>query len=169
MSSGKLAAPVSIHKTHRVDLFDCGSPELNDYLQKFALANHQSGLARSYVACRGKRIVGFYSLVFGSISHADATARASKGIPRHPIPIILIARLAVDKTEQGAGMGKGLVRDAMLRTLQAADIGGLRAILVHAKDQTAAEFYERFGFEPSPTNKQHLMMLMKDIRATFET
>ena len=124
----------------------------------------QTGAARTYVACRGKRVVGYYSLAFGSIEHQASTLRVRSGLARHPIPIMLLARLAVDATEQGKGIGKGLLKDALLRTLQAADIGGLRAVVVHAKEEPAKAFYTKFGFDASPLNEFHLMLLLKDLR-----
>ena len=127
-------------------------------------SNQQSGAARTYVACRGQRVVGYYSLAFGSIEHQAASARIRKGLARHPIPIMLLARLAVDVGEHGQGIGKGLLKDALLRTLQAANIAGLRALIVHAKDDSAKAFYERFGFESSPLDEYHLMLLLKDVR-----
>ncbi len=169
MTDPPLGKPTPLLKSHHLDEFESGSGELDDYLQRFALTNHQSGMARTYVACRGKRVVGFYSLAFGSIAHENASPRAAKGIARHPIPMMLLARLAVDTTRQGQGLGKGLLKDAMLRTLQAAEIGGLRIMLAHAKDESAARFCQRFGFESSPTNPLHQMLLLKDIRKTIES
>src|SRR5438105_1194372 len=95
-------------------------------------------------------------------------ARVAKGLARHPIPIILLARLAVDRGEQGKGLGAALLKDALLRAAQASDIIGCRAVLVHAKDQTAKAFYQRYGFEPSPVDDLHLYLLMKDLRASTE-
>jgi predicted N-acetyltransferase YhbS len=164
MSKAALEAPVLLQRFHECDDFDCGNPALNDYLRRFAWTNQQSGAARTYVACRGKRVVGYYSLAFGSIEHQAASPRVRKGLARHPIPIMLLARLAVDVTEQGQGIGKGLLKDALLRTLQAADIAGLRAVIVHAKDAQAKAFYEKFGFESSPLDEFHLMLLLKDVR-----
>ena len=164
MSNAALGVPVPLQTSHQSDDFDCGRTFLNDYLRRFAWINHQSGAARTYVSCRGRRIVGYYSLAFGSIEHAAASSRVRKGLARHPIPIMLLARLAVDVTEQGQGIGKGLLKDALLRNLQAADIGGLRALIIHAKDVHAKSFYERFGFESSPLDELHLMLLIKDIR-----
>ena len=166
MSSAALEAPVPLRRSHKCDDFDCGSPPLNDYLTRFAWINQQSGAARTYVTCRGKRIVGYYSLAFGSIEHEAASPRVRKGLARHPIPIMLLARLAVDVIEQGQGIGKGLLKDALLRTLQAADIGGLRALIVHAKDAQVKAFYEKFGFESSPLDEFHRMLLLKDMRKT---
>ena len=166
MSNAALEPPVPLGRSHKCDDFDCGRPALNDYLTRFAWINQQSGAARTYVACRGKRVVGYYSLAFGSIEHEAASPRVRKGLARHPIPIMLLARLAVDVNEQGQGIGKGLLKDALLRTLQAADIAGLRALIVHAKDAQAKAFYEKFGFEPSPLDELHLMLLLKDVRKT---
>jgi len=168
MTDPPLAKPMALLKSHRLDDFNSGSVVLDDYFRRFALTNHRAGMARTYIACRGKRVVGFYSIVFGSITHEDATPRTAKGIARHPIPMMLLARLAVDLTQQGQGVGKGLLKDAMLRTLQAAEIGGLRIMLAHAKDEQAAQFYQRFGFESSPTNSLHQMLLLKDIRKTID-
>jgi len=168
MSEGKLASPAPLQKSHILDKFDCGHEALNDYLRRFAFQNHRSGMLRSYVAARGKHVVGYYSLAFGGIDHKTGTARVTKGLPQHPIPVILLARLAVDVAEQGNGIGKGLLKDAILRTLQASEIGGLRAMLVHAKDQQAQAFYRKFGFESSPTNRLHLMLLTKDMRKSIE-
>ncbi len=164
MSSAELEVPVPLQRSHKCDDFDCGSPPLNDYLTRFAWTNQQSGAARTYVACRGKRVVGYYSLAFGSIENQAASPRVRKGLARHPIPIMLLARLAVDVTEHGQGIGKGLLKDALLRTLQAADIGGLRALIVHANDAQAKAFYKKFGFESSPLDQFHLMLLLKDVR-----
>jgi predicted N-acetyltransferase YhbS len=110
-------------------------------------------------------VVGYYTLAFGSISHEQAAPGIKKDLPGHPIPIILLARLAVDIREQGTGLGKGLLRDAMLRTVEAADIGGLRAMLTHAKDEKAKAFYKRYGFVESPISSLTLMLSIQDIRA----
>jgi len=151
---------------HEVDAFDCGKEPLDRFLQRFALTNQKAGSAQTYVACRGgRRAVGYYSLTVGSVEHADAPGRVRKGQPRHLIPVMLLARLAVDKVEQGRGLGRALLKDALLRTAQAADIAGIRALIVHAKDDEARAWYEKFDFEPSPTDPYHLFLLMKDLRA----
>jgi GNAT superfamily N-acetyltransferase len=166
MAESSLQAPVPLSRHHKCQDFDCGSLALNDYLRRFAWTNQQSGAARTYVACRGRRVVGYYSLAFGSIERDAASPRVRKGLARYPIPIMLLARLAVDIAEQRQGIGKGLLKDAMLRTLQAAEIGGLRALIVHAKNAQARAFYEKFGFERSPIDEYHLLLLLKDLRAT---
>jgi GNAT superfamily N-acetyltransferase len=164
-----LANPEAIGDDHDVSTFDCGQPALNDYLQKFALQNHRNQSARTYVACRGKQVVAYYTLAAGSVRREETTARVAKGLARHPVPIVLLARLAVDRQEQGRGLGAALLRDALLRAAQAADLIGCRAVLVHAKDQAARLFYQRYGFEPSPMDEMHLYLLIKDLKASLGT
>jgi GNAT superfamily N-acetyltransferase len=159
--------PLRIEKLrsdHAVDGFDCGREELNRFLARFALINQQAGAAQSYVAVSGEMVVGYYSLVVGEVAYDDAPGRLSKGLARHPVPIMLLTRLAVGSAWQGRGLGSGMLKDAMRRTLQAADIAGIRAFAVHAKDETARSFYEHFGFLPSPTDPLHLFLLIKDLR-----
>jgi GNAT superfamily N-acetyltransferase len=150
---------------HDTSAFDCGKEPLNRFLHRYALINQKAGSAQTYVVCADKAVAGYYSLAVGSVRHADAPGRAGKGLARHPVPVMILARLAVDSTRQGRGLGRLLLRDALLRTLQAADIAGIRAMLVHAKDDEAKAWYEGFDFEPSPTDPHHLFLLMKAIRA----
>ncbi len=160
------SAVQKLDASHDVDGFDCGKEPLDRFLQRHALVNQKAGSAQTYVVCRGEqRVAGYYSLAVGAVEHADATGRVSKGLARHPIPVMLLARLAIDRAEQGKGLGKALLKDALLRTAQAADIAGIRALLVHAKDDEARAWYEQFDFEPSPTDPYHLFLLMKDLRA----
>jgi GNAT superfamily N-acetyltransferase len=159
--------PLRIEKLrpdHRVANFDCGSEELNRFLARFALTNQQAGAAQTYVAVSEQAVVGYYSLTVGEVAYDDAPARLSKGLARHPVPIMLLARLAVSGGWQGRGIGAGLLKDAMQRTLQAADIAGIRAFAVHAKDENARQFYEHFGFAPSPTDPLHLFVLIKELK-----
>ena len=146
--------------------FDCGKEPLDRFLKRYALISQKSGSAQTYVVCRSEgRIVGYYSLAVGAAAHAQTPARVSKGLARHPVPVMLLARLAVDRSAQGQGLGKALLKDALLRTVQAAGIAGIRALLVHAKDDEARAWYERFDFEPSPTDPAHLFLLLKDLRS----
>jgi GNAT superfamily N-acetyltransferase len=155
----------AISAEHDASRFDCGGHEsLNDWLKRFALTNQKNESARTYVVHRNRLVVGYYSISAGSVSAEEAPARISKGLARHPIPVILLARLAVDKDEKGAGLGKALLKDALLRIAQAADIVGARAVLVHAIDEPAKKFYLHFDFEPSPIHELQLMLLMKDLR-----
>ena len=162
-----MSDPLRIEKLgpkHSLDGFDCGREELNRFLTRFALVNQQAGAAQTYVAVSGESVVGYYSLAVGEVACDDAPDRLRKGLARHPVPIMLLARLAVTNAWQGHGLGAGLLKDAMRRTLQAADIAGIRAFAVHAIDETARRFYEHFGFIPSPTDPLHLFLLIKDIR-----
>jgi GNAT superfamily N-acetyltransferase len=162
----QLTAIEKLDASHEVDAFDCGKEPLDRFLQRHAFVNQKADGAQTYVVCRGgRRVVGYYSLVVSSVEHADAPGRISKGLARHPIPVMLLARLAIDKSEQGRGLGKAMLKDAILRTAQAADIAGIRTMLVHAKDDEVRAWYESFDFEPSPTDPFHLFLLMKDIRA----
>ena len=121
--------------------------------------------SQTYIAVSDATVVGYYTIVAGEVRHADAPERVVKGMPRHPIPLLVLARLAVHSEWQGRGVGAGLLLDALERVLQVADIVGVRALSVHAKDDSAAEFYRHFGFVRSVTDKRHLFMLIKDIRA----
>jgi GNAT superfamily N-acetyltransferase len=149
---------------HAIEDFDCGRDELNRYLLRYAWANQQAGAAQTYVGLVGDAVAGYYTLAVGQITREEAPERLIKGLARHPVPIMLLARLAVDRRWQGQGAGKALLRDAMQRTVQAADIAGIRAFAVHAKDEEARRFYQKFDFIPSPTDPLHLFVLLKDVR-----
>jgi len=159
-------APAPLSEEHDCEGFDCGQALLNDWLRRHAIQNQRANAARTFVVCRAQecRVIGYYSLAVGAVDHAAAPARVRKGLAQHPIPVMVLARLAVDISHQGKKIGRGLLKDAILRTLQAADIAGIRAIFVHAKDDRARGFYERFGFESTPINPQQLMLLIKDCR-----
>lgn len=148
--------------------FDCGDVALNSFLHRFALVSQQSNSAQTYVCGYGGSVVGFYSLAVGSVDPAAAAPRVIKGVPRHPVPVMILARLAVDVAHQRVGLGRALLKDALRRTAQAADIAGIRALLVHAKDERARNWYLSFDFEPSPSDPLHLFLLMKDLRAALD-
>ena len=164
---GDLSSVERLDATHDVDSFDCGKEPLNRFLKRFALASQKAESARTYVVCRESAVLGYYSLATGAVEHASTPIRISKGLAKHAVPVLLLARLAVDRTCQGRGLGKALVKDALLRTATAADIVGIRALLVHAKDEEARAWYEALEFEPSPTDPHHLFLLMKDLRKTL--
>jgi predicted N-acetyltransferase YhbS len=144
--------------------FDCGSPALTTWLQKFAWLNQQADSAKTYVAVRENRVAGYYALTAGSVHKHESPERIAKGLANHPVGVVLLARLAVDITEKGKGLGKALLFDALKRIEEAADIVGVRAVLVHAIDDQARRFYEHFNFDNSPTDPFQLMLLLKDIR-----
>jgi len=161
-----LVEPLAEH--HIRDGFDCGKhTSLNEFLKRFALESQKARSARTFVVHRNYRVVGYYSLSVASVGREEASARAAKGQPARPIPAVLLARLAIDKSEQGQGLGKALLKDALLRALNAANEIGARVVLVHAIDADARKFYKQFGFEDSPVNDLHLMLLMKDLEKSL--
>jgi GNAT superfamily N-acetyltransferase len=167
MGEGAAQAQIfKLHRSHVLDPFDCGAASLNNFLKLYALTNQGSGGAQTYVAVVGGEdvVVGYYSLATGEVAHESAPPRVTKGMARHPIPVMLLARLATDITWQGRGLGAALLADAMRRTLQAADIAGIRALVVHAKDEKAQRFYRHFDFDVSPKDPLHLSILIKEIR-----
>jgi GNAT superfamily N-acetyltransferase len=151
-------------KTHAVESFDCHEVALSRFLQRFALANAQANSAQTYVGLADDVVIGFYTLVVSEVRFDEAPERLTKGVARHPVPLMLLARLAVHKDWQGKGVGAGLLKNAMQRTVQASDIAGIRALAVHAKDDRARAFDERFDFIQSPTDPLHLFLLVKDLR-----
>ncbi len=162
------ASPVPLTAEHELDNFDCGSPAQTEWLSHHARQAQAAGTARVYVSVRTgtASVVGYYALAAASVEPSDATGRALKGTGRHPIPLVLLARLGVDKSAQGSGLGRALVIDALSRTMQASDVIGVRALLIHAESEAAKNFYLHLGeFEESPTDPLHLILLMKDLRA----
>lgn len=155
-----------LSRSHDLSQFNCEThPSLNEWLKRFALANQQNDTSRTYVVHRANRVVGYYSIATGSVLRESVSVRMAKGLANHPIPVLLLTRLAIDRSERGKGLGKALLKDALRRMAHASDIVAARAVLVHAIDDQAAAFYRHFGFEPMPGNDLHLMLLMKDLRA----
>jgi predicted N-acetyltransferase YhbS len=146
--------------------FDSGEPSLDEYLRNRALTNHLQGASRCFVTRRDDQIVGYYALASASIQHRDLAGRFRRNMP-DPVPAILLSRLAVHHKEQGSGLGRALLRDAIARSVRAAEIVGVRVLLVHALHERARAFYLHFDFEPSPTDPLHLLLLMKDARAAM--
>jgi GNAT superfamily N-acetyltransferase len=158
-----------LQRGHHVETFDCGREALNRFLIRYAFPNQQAGASQTYIALAEEEVVGYYTLVVGQVEYTDAPEHLTKDLARHPVPIMLLARLAIAGSWQGKGLGSGLLKDAMLRTLQAADFAGIRAFAVHAKDDEAKSFYERFDFVASPSDPYHLFRLLKDIRAALKS
>lgn len=165
-----LCGPRPVERKDPRDGFRCGVASLDSWLTEHAAAADAVGSARTYVVTEGdgRRLVAYYALTVASLERDEATGRASKGMPRHPIPAMLLARLAVDRSVQGRGVGAMLLADAMQRTLLVAEETGIRLLLVHAIDEQAKSFYLHYGFEPSPTDPLNLQLLIKDIKATIE-
>jgi len=153
-----------LRRDHYIDGFDCGQEPLNRFLIRFAFPSQQADASQSYIGLSGDEVIGFYTLVVGQVSYDDAPERLTKGLARHAAPIMLLARLAVATSWQGKGVGAGLLKDSMRRTLHAAEIAGIRAFGVHAKDEAARSYYAHFGFIPSPSDPFHQFLLMKDLR-----
>jgi GNAT superfamily N-acetyltransferase len=161
--SDRLSPPEKLSPDHDLSQFQCGEPALDDWLRKRALQNEESGASRTYVVCVGRRVVAYYALAAGAVAHVDAPGRVRRNMP-DPVPVMVIGRLAIDQSIQGQGIGPALLRDAILRTLQAAEIAGIRAILVHAISERAKHFYEKWGFISSPVEPLTLMITVAEAR-----
>jgi GNAT superfamily N-acetyltransferase len=159
MKGSGLGAPERLSVAHDLSGFDSSEPVLDDWLRRRAAQNEVSGASRTYVISSGNRVVGYYSLAVGAVAHADVPGRIRRNMP-DPVPMMILGRLAVDKGFQGKGIGAGLLRDAILRTLQAAEIAGIRALLVHALNERAKRFYEGYGFVASPVEPMTVMITL---------
>ena len=168
--SNSLSVVEPLAEHHICNAFDCGKHDsLTVWLKRYALESQKAKSARTFIVHRENAVIGYYSLCASSINRNEASERAAKGQPARPIPAILLARLAIDKSEQGKGLGKALLKDALSRSLNAANEIGARVILVHAIDEEAKNFYRNFGFETSRVNDLHLMLLMKDLEKSLSS
>lgn len=165
--SNRLSAPEKLSPDHDLSQFHCGEPALDDWLRKRALQNEESGASRTYVVFLARRVVAYYALAVGAVAHVDAPGRVRRNMP-DPVPVMVIGRLAVDQTAQGQALGPALLRDAVLRTVQAAEIAGIRAILVHAISEHAKRFYEKWGFITSPIEPMTFMITVAEARKTIQ-
>lgn len=160
-----IRGPEPLGAQHRLEDFDCGKPALNDWLVRHARQAQGSGSARTFVATHDTaEVVGYFSLTVGQVDTLDAPDRIRKGMGQYPVPVVILARLAVARDHQGHGIGVGLLQDAIRRTLVIAELAGVRAMLTHPIDDEAARFYSRFGFIASPLREQQLLLLLKDVR-----
>jgi GNAT superfamily N-acetyltransferase len=164
MSDPEILRPRPLLREDPVEEFDSGDAALNRFLATFAMASETSHASRTYVALSEGRIAGYFSLSVTSVEYDRGSARLKKGLARHPIPMVLLARLAVDRRFQRRGLGAELLRDACLRAIAVSDQVGVRGVLVHAKNDAARRFYRRYDFEPLPGNESHLYVLMKDLK-----
>jgi predicted N-acetyltransferase YhbS len=167
VSAEAILGPEALQPDHAVEGFDCGVPALNDYLANQALHDQRSEKSRTFVVSRGNSVVGYFTLAASSVDPRDGTERLSAGQGSQPVPAILLGRLAVSLDSQRQGLGEALLVEALTRAAGAADLIGARAVLVHAASDRARSFYLRYGFESSPTDPLHLIMLMKDIRKSL--
>ena len=160
-----LRAPEPLNAQHRLEGFDCGKPALNEWLLRHARQAQGSGSAKTFVVSEdGVRVAGYFSLTVGQVDTLDAPERIRKGMGQYPLPVVILARLAVSVADQGRGVGLGLLQDAIRRTMLIAEQAGIRAMLTHPIDEEAAKFYARFGFIASPLREQQLLLLLKGAR-----
>jgi GNAT superfamily N-acetyltransferase len=160
-----LRAPEPLAPQHLLEGFDCGKPALNDWLLRHARQAQGSGSAKTFVvADDDERVAGYFSLTVGQVDTLEAPERIRKGMGQYPVPVVILARLAVSQQDQGRGIGFGLLQDAIRRTTVIAEQAGIRAMLTHPIDDDAAKFYTRFGFIASPLREQQLLLLPKDAR-----
>ena len=156
--------PEPLGADHQLEGFDCGKPALDDWLLRHARQAQGSGSAKTFVVADGARVAGYFSLTVGQVDTLDAPERIRKGMGQYPVPVVILARLAVSRQDQGRGIGLGLLQDAIRRTMLIAEQAGVRALLTHPMDEEAAKFYARFGFIASPLSAQQLLLLLKDAR-----
>ncbi len=160
-----LRAPEPLAAQHLLEGFDCGKPALNDWLLRHARQAQGSGSARTFVGAEDDgRVAGYFSLTVGQVDTLEAPERIRKGMGQYPLPVVILARLAVSIHDQGRGIGFGLLQDAIRRTMLIAEQAGIRAMLTHPIDQEAAQFCIRFGFIASPLREQQRLLLLKDAR-----
>lgn len=163
---GKITAPQPITAAHDIKSFDCGEPVLNDWLQRHALKNESGGSSRTYVVIEGNRVVAYYTLAAGGVSHTEAPGKIRRNMP-NPIPVLVLGRLAIDTTWQNKKLGKGLLKDALLRAINVAQQAGVRALLVHALNDKARQFYKHHGFLESPLDSMTLMLPLGNTQNLF--
>ena len=159
-----LCGPEPLGPQHRLEGFDCGKAALTDWLLRHARQAQGSGSAKTFVVADDDRVAGYFSLTVGQIDTLDAPERIRKGMGQYPVPVVILARLAVSQSDQGRGIGFGLLQDAIRRTMLIAEQAGIRAMLTHPIDDEAARFYTRFGVIASPLREQQLLLLLKDAR-----
>jgi len=159
-----LRGPEALGAEHRLEGFDCGKRALNDWLLRYARQAQGSGSAKTFVVADDNRVAGYFSLTVGQIDTLEAPERIRKGMGQYPVPVVILARLAVCTQDQGRGIGFGLLQDAIRRTMLIADQAGIRAMLTRPIDDDASRFYTRFGFIASPLREQQLLLLLKDAR-----
>ncbi len=164
-----LRPPLALNESHHVQLFDCGNPVLNDWLIRYARQAQASGSAKTFVVSDEERVLGYFSLTVGQVDTLEAPERIRKGMGQYPIPVVILARLAVSVSDQAHGVGRGLLQDAIRRTFVISEQAGIRALLTHPIDEKASRFYRKFGFVDSPLREGQLLLLLKDARRFVQT
>lgn len=158
----KYSALEKINEKHKTKSFDCGKKALNDYLIKYAHQNQSKNISNTFVVLRNNLVVGYYTLTFGAVLKESLPKK--NNLPNYPIPVVVLARLAVDKSEQGKGLGKALLKNAILKTIMASEIAGIKAIMVKAKDEEAKSFYQKYDFIESPMDEMILFLPIEVIK-----
>ncbi|ANL30765.1 GCN5-related N-acetyltransferase protein (plasmid) [Rhizobium phaseoli] len=161
-----LSRPAPLADHHELAEFSSGVAELDEWLCRRARANQASGASRTFVVCEGNRVIAYYALASGAVRQPEAPGRFRRNMP-DPIPVAVLGRLAIDQSHQGRGIGRALVRDAGLRLVNAAEILGIRGLLVHAISDDARAFYEAVGFLPSPSDRMMLMVGLHDLNSAL--
>ena len=159
-----ISKPEVLHDKHLLEQFDCGNPSLNEWLLRHAKQAQSSGSAKTFVVSDDNIVIGYFSLTVGQVETYEAPERIRRGMGQYPIPVVILARLAVSINHQGLGIGVGMLQDAIRRTLMISEQVGIRALLTHPIDDRASKFYERFGFVSSPVREKQLVLLLKDAR-----
>ncbi|MGB5298215.1 MAG: GNAT family N-acetyltransferase [Thiogranum sp.] len=163
---GEITPPEPITTAHNVESFACGVPVLDEWLKRRALKNESSGASRTFVVCSNDQVIGYYALATGSVGHRDTPGKVRRNMP-DPIPVIVLGRLAIDERWQHAGLGRSLLRDAILRTLSVSQQAGVKALLVHTLSEDAKQFYLRNGFLVSPLDPMTLIISLQDAAHNF--
>ena len=163
---GEITPPEPITTAHNVESFACGVPVLDEWLKRRALKNESSGASRTFVVCSDGQVIGYYALATGSVGHGDAPGKVRRNMP-DPVPVIVLGRLAIDERWQHAGLGRSLLRDAILRTLSVSQQAGVKALLVHTLSEDSKQFYLRNGFRESPLDPMTLIISLQDAAHNF--
>jgi ribosomal protein S18 acetylase RimI-like enzyme len=169
VSRAQRVLPEHVDARHDVTTFTSGNDSLDTWLQRHALAAQGMDSARTFVATRNGRVIGYFSLTMGSVLRAEAPAKLVRGLPSYPVGMVLLARLAVDQSQQGRGVGAMLLAEALRRAVAAGEVAAARLIVVYAVDDTAAAFYRRYGFIRTPENPLRFYRRMKDVRASLDS
>ncbi|MDX2346549.1 MAG: GNAT family N-acetyltransferase [Legionella sp.] len=163
---GEISRPELITRDHQLNDFKSGEMVLDHWLKQRAIKNETEGASRTFVVHENKRVIGYYALATGSVAFDKAPGKVKRNMP-NPIPVMVLGRLAVDKAWQKQGIGRGLLKDAVLRTLKISQDAGIRALLIHAISESAKHFYKRYGFIESPIDSMTLMMTMRDLEKSI--